>query len=106
MFELSALQISWLFAAGALLGAFFFGGLWWTVRTLTDSKRPAVLFLSSLVIRTVVLLGGIYWIGEAQWYRYVVMLIGVLAARMFMVRYSRGSIRDATVDASEINHAP
>jgi hypothetical protein len=31
-------------SAGVLLGVFFFGGLWWTVRRGLSSKRPALCF--------------------------------------------------------------
>ena len=37
---------------GVLLGAIFFGGLWWTVRKGVSSKRPALWFLGSLLLRT------------------------------------------------------
>ena len=39
-------------AAGLLLGAFFFGGLWWTVQKGVASERPALWFLGSLLLRT------------------------------------------------------
>jgi F1F0 ATPase subunit 2 len=39
--------------AGVLLGAFFFGGLWWTVRRGLSSKRPAFWFLGSLLLRVI-----------------------------------------------------
>ena len=38
--------------AGALLGAFFFGGLWWTVQKGVTSETPALWFLGSLLLRT------------------------------------------------------
>ena len=37
--------------AGLLLGAIFFGGLWWTVRKGISSKQPALWFLGSLLLR-------------------------------------------------------
>ena len=38
-------------AAGLLLGAIFFGGLWWTVRKGVSSKRPALWFFGSMLLR-------------------------------------------------------
>ena len=35
--------------AGVLLGAIFFGGLWWTVRKGVSSKQPALWFFGSLL---------------------------------------------------------
>ena len=34
-------------AAGLLLGAFFFGGLWWTVIKGASSQRPALWFFGN-----------------------------------------------------------
>ena len=45
--------LPWRFVAGALLGAFFFGGLWWTVQKGVTSEQPALWFLGSLLLRTV-----------------------------------------------------
>ena len=33
--------------AGVLLGAIFFGGLWWTIRRSVSSKQPALLSSSA-----------------------------------------------------------
>jgi len=38
------------FAAGLLFGAVFFGGLWLTVRQGMKSRRPAAVFVLSLVL--------------------------------------------------------
>ena len=46
--------------AGVLLGALFFGGLWWTVREGLSSKRVAMWFLGSLLLRMGVTLAGFY----------------------------------------------
>ena len=43
---------------GVLLGAMFFGGLWWTVRKGVSSKQPALWFFGSLLLRTSIALAG------------------------------------------------
>ena len=45
-------------AAGLLLGAIFFGGLWFTVRKGVSSQRPALWFFFSLMLRMSVALAG------------------------------------------------
>jgi F1F0 ATPase subunit 2 len=47
------------FSAGVLLGAIFFGGLWWTVRKGVSSEQPALWFFGSLLLRMSVALAGI-----------------------------------------------
>jgi len=50
-------------AAGLLLGAFFFGGLWWTVTNGVSSPRPALWFFTSMLLRMNVTLAGFYFVG-------------------------------------------
>ncbi len=54
---------------GRSLGAFFFGGLWWTVRKGVASESPALWFLASLVLRTAVTLAGFYSSADGDWQR-------------------------------------
>jgi len=42
-----------------LLGAMFFGGLWWTIRRGLSSQHPALWFFSSLLLRTAIVLAGL-----------------------------------------------
>jgi F1F0 ATPase subunit 2 len=72
--------------AGALLGAIFFGGLWWTIQQGLTSERPALWFLGSLLLRTCLILAGFYWVSQGLWSRLVACLIGFLIARFIVVR--------------------
>ena len=71
---------------GCLLGAFYFGGLWLTIRRLSVSRQPALLFLASFVIRMTVVLLGIYMISGGQWQRIVACMAGFLLVRILLVR--------------------
>ncbi len=83
--------------AGALLGVFFFGGLWWTVNNLAGARRPALLVLVSFTLRTGVLLGGFYLLltGAAAgsgWPPLLAALAGFVIVRlaaMFLARPER-----------------
>ena len=72
--------------AGALLGVFFFGGLWWTVQKGVASERPALWFLGSLLLRTSLILAGFYFVSQGHWSRLVACLLGFLIARIIVVR--------------------
>ena len=72
--------------AGALLGAFFFGGLWWTVQKGVVSDRPALWFLGSLLLRTGVVLAGFYFVSQGHWSRLLACLLGFLIARVLVVK--------------------
>jgi len=73
-------------AAGALLAAVFFGGLWWTVQKGVRSERPALWFLGSLLLRTSIILGGFYFVSQGHWSRLAVCLLGFLIARIIVVK--------------------
>ncbi len=75
--------------AGGLLGALFFGGLWWTVRKGLVSPRPAVWFLGSLLIRTAISLAGFYLVGRGDGKRLLVCLLGFTIARFVVMRLTR-----------------
>ena len=55
--------------AGGALGAMFFSGLWWTVRKGLSSKQPAILFLTSLILRTIIVLAGFHFVAAGHWIR-------------------------------------
>jgi len=57
-----ALRLVLALVTGLLLGAIFFGGLWWTVRKGFSSKQPALWFFGSLLLRTSIALAGFYFI--------------------------------------------
>ena len=47
--------------AGVLLGAFFFGGLWWTIRSRSPSQWSGLLFSASLLLRMAAAVTGFWW---------------------------------------------
>lgn len=70
--------------AGGGLGMLFFGGLWWTVRKGVSSKRPALWFLGSLLLRTGIVLAGFYLISGGHWERLLACLLGFVIARFIV----------------------
>ena len=87
----SLLIYIWVLAAGILLGLFFYGGLWWTVQKGVLSKRPALWFFGSLILRMSLALSGFYWIGHGHWDRLLVCLAGFLIARFAVKRFTESS---------------
>lgn len=73
-------------AAGILLGGLFFGGLWWTVRRALVSKTPAIWFLTSMFLRTAIVLAGLYFVARGSWQRMAVCLLGFIIIRSIIVR--------------------
>ena len=75
--------------AGAVLGAIFYGGLWWTIRRGLLSLQPAIWFLASLVVRAAVVLIGFYAVCGGDWRRLVACLAGFVLARIGVTRLTR-----------------
>lgn len=73
--------------AGALLGVFFFAGLWWTVCQLEASQHIALLFLGSLLIRTGIVIVGFYLILGDDWQQLLVGLLGFFIIRLITMQY-------------------
>jgi len=69
-------------AAGLLLGAVFFGGLWWTVIKGVSSQRPALWFFGSMLLRMNVTLAGFYFVCRESWERWLSCLLGFVVARV------------------------
>jgi F1F0 ATPase subunit 2 len=84
MNEASSIILSLL--AGVLFGTIFFGGLWWTVRRGLSSKSPALLFVGSLFLRTIITVAGFYFVSHGDWRRLPVCLLGFLLARVVVTR--------------------
>jgi F1F0 ATPase subunit 2 len=86
-------------AAGVLLGAIFFGGLWWTVRKGVSSQWSALWFFSSLLLRMSIALEGFYLVGREHWERWLMCLLGFVLARLGARWLTRSS--DETNTAQE-----
>ena len=91
--------------AGVLLGAIFFGGLWWTIQKGVSSKRPALWFFGSLLLRTSIALVGFYFIARGHWERLLVCLLGFVMARLIVMWLTRAAEKP-TYFAQEASHAP
>jgi F1F0 ATPase subunit 2 len=94
------------FVAGAALGTFFFGGLWWTVQKAVTSEQPAIWFLGSLLLRTGLILTGFYLVAQGHWSRIVACFLGFLIARFLVVkRLSRATAETPSDLEVEASHA-
>jgi F1F0 ATPase subunit 2 len=104
MNETLILVLAW--AAGVLLGAFFFGGLWWTVRKGVSSRRPALWFFGSLLLRTGVALVGFYLVANGDWQRLLPCLVGFVMAQLIVTRLTRPAGERQIRPTREAGHAP
>ena len=77
------------FVIGMLLGALFFGGLWWTVRRGLTAANPALWFGVSALSRMALALSGLYYVARAGWPSLVASLCGLLIARVTATRLTR-----------------
>lgn len=104
--------VGWIVAglAGMALGAFFFGGLWWTVRAGVSSSRPGLLVFVSLLLRLGITLAGFYRVAGERWQPLLACLLGFVAARVIVVRllahrFEHGTRRQPSATQG-ISHAP
>ncbi len=91
---------------GVLLGLFFFGGLWWTVRRAFDSPRPALWVGGSLLLRMGCTAGGFIFVSAGDWQRLLACLLGFIAARLIVTWCTGAPVERADARARhEAGHA-
>lgn len=73
------------FLAGTLLGLFYFGLLWATVRRVPTARHPALLVLGSFAVRMAVVIAAFYFVMNGRWERLAACLLGFLIVRQVMV---------------------
>lgn len=91
---------------GMVLGAMFFGGLWWTVRRGLSSGRAAAWFVGSLLVRTIVVVAGFYVVSAGHWDRLLACLLGFVVARVLVTRLVGPPLESAPSAVKEDRHAP
>ncbi len=90
---------------GVILGLIFFGGLWWTVKKGVRSPHPALWFFGSLMIRTGIVIAGLFLIGRGHWERMIVCFLGFIIARYIVTLLTRRSVEKDIPPAKKANHA-
>ena len=91
---------------GLVLGAMFFGGLWWTVQKVVSSTRSTLWLLGSLLLRTSIALAGFYLIARGHWKRLLVCLLGFIIARFIITRLTVSPVERHNSPTKEVSHAP
>jgi F1F0 ATPase subunit 2 len=99
------LSLAFALIVGIMLGAIFFGGLWWTVRKGVSAKHPAFWFFYSMLLRTCIVLLGFYFILGDSWQRLLAGLLGFIVARIVVTRLTRVAQQQNQL-AREAGHAP
>jgi F1F0 ATPase subunit 2 len=101
-----ALMLGLAGVAGLIMGAIFFGGLWWTVRKGVSSQRPALWFVGSFVLRTGVVVAGFYVVSDGHWQRLLACLVGFAVARFIVTWLTPPPIAALNTRTAEARHAP
>jgi len=73
------------FIVGVLAGILFFGGLYLTVKKLTTMKYPALFMMLSLIVRLVILAGGLYLIVDGGMKNVLSAMAGIILVRFVMI---------------------
>jgi F1F0 ATPase subunit 2 len=89
--EIAALTL--VFFTGVAIGTLFFGGLWWTVLKGIRTRRAALLFLISFLLRTTFVLIAFYLVGTAHLDRLAACLLGFVLGRVLIVRLTRPAMK-------------
>ncbi len=91
MIESSLLAFGLIF--GAVLGTFYFGGLWLTLKHLPGSSQPALLTFGSFLGRSLVCLLGFYLVSSSGLEVLIFGVVGFILAKVLLI--SRLGYREA-----------
>jgi F1F0 ATPase subunit 2 len=69
-----------------IMGAFYFWGLWVTIRGLFEARMPGRLMAISYMVRVLVVLSGFYVVMGGHWERLIVAMIGFILMREILLR--------------------
>ena len=97
--------------AGGVLGLLYFSGLWWTIQLGVSSRHPGLLFVTSFLLRSFIVLCGFYFVAGNHWERMVACLLGFTLVRYIVVQRTNlqaahSEINETTTPVKEANHAP
>ncbi|MBN1235089.1 MAG: ATP synthase subunit I [Methanotrichaceae archaeon] len=81
----SAFMLALSFFMGALLGVFYFGGLWLTIKRLPHSSQPTLLSLASFSARSLVCILGFYLIIGSGIEALLLSLAGFVLTKMALI---------------------
>lgn len=87
---IDAMQLGLAFGAGALLGAGYFAGLWFTVRCMAKASSPYRLYGLSLLLRLTLALGGLYLLAVRGTAVLLAGGVGFITARQLWLLGKRG----------------
>jgi F1F0 ATPase subunit 2 len=104
MNDMLTLLLAWVM--GGLLGAVFFGGLWWTVRKSVTSERPVLWTFGSLLLRMGMTVAGFYLVSGGHWERLLLCLLGFIMVRLVVTRLVRSSGENRIRPHQEAGDAP
>jgi F1F0 ATPase subunit 2 len=96
------LSLALALSAGVLLGAAFFGGLWWTVRKGVSSEQPA--WCSGGLLRMSIAAG--FFCPAVTGERLLLCILGFVMVRPVVTWLTRPSRKNQTHPAPEASHAP
>ncbi len=90
-----ALRLLLSLASGILLGAFYFGGLWLTLKRLPGNGQPAFLTLASFLARSALCLFGFYLIAGQGLEALAFSLVGFISLKFALIHHLSPSRAEA-----------
>lgn len=73
---------------GLVLGAMYFYALWVTIRLLPQARRPALLLVTSALLRLGLLFAGLYFVtAGGHWESLLAAVAGIIISRILLTRW-------------------
>lgn len=95
----SVLHYIVLIVAGLLLGTFFYGGLWLTIKNCVGAKYSSLLFLISMLLRTLIVAGGFCFLSSGNIYNLLFCFSGFFITRLLFRIFIPVTVKPLTTGA-------
>ncbi|MCG6939302.1 MAG: ATP synthase subunit I [Gammaproteobacteria bacterium] len=87
---------------GVVLGFFYYGVLWLSLRRLTHRSYTAAWFGLSLLLRTITVVFVLYLLFADAWQQLLIALLGMLVSRALLVQHIKPGSRHANAHTGQV----
>ena len=78
---------------GSIIGLFYFGGLWWTIRGIARRQNPELFFGLSFLVRTLITLLG-FWLVVEQGLAALLMAVCAFTGIRLILAHQLGVVKE------------
>lgn len=72
--------------AGTIIGAGYFGGLWFTLQRMTNDRNGALWLIASFLLRSSMTMAAFWLLAAGEWQRILALALGFITIRFLSIK--------------------